>query len=576
MDPATGRVPPFAPSVSQPVHRLHPAGCRRLRHQHHRLEAAEPEGAAAVARRRAAARRAARWCASTCCTTTAATSSSAGRSANGVQSGGRRPGSRRQPRVERGDRSTTPCWWSSSGGSRAGSGSAPPTRCRRPTTTPTTIRSRSAAARSTRTICAASTDRRRTISGIVSSLSGIVDLGGRFQLSGLWTLASGVPMDILMPSGQSRIPTLQRNAGGRQFTSAARAERLHPRHSTPAAASTASGCRWSPESARFNDTFNSLDLRLSRPFSARADADRSRWSELFNLFNVTNILGTTTAQLLGLRQRAGPGFERSRQPRLPDARRPSARRSAPRAVSSGRAARSPCSSAPACRSEARHGPLRRVPDGGTRLWPAIALVIGHTIGIGIFLTPAELIGTVASPALTIGVWVVCGGLVLAGAFTFGELASRYPHAGGVYVYLREGWGERIAFLYGWQSLLIMDPGVTAALASGMSEYAIVLWPSAQRRRPAASHRHHLGAGASEHRRPDAQHARARRDDRRQVLAFAGVVAAAFAASHGSWSHFDPLLRTAVGDRPTGRGDGPGAGQRVLLVRRLLGGEPDRQ
>ena len=68
-------------------------------------------------------------------------------------------------------------------------------------------------------------------------------------------------------------------------------------------------------------------------------------------------------------------------------------------------------------------------------------------------------------------------MVLAGAFTFGELASRYPQAGGLYVYLREAWGARVAFLYGWQSLLIMDPGLTAALAAGASQYVVVLWPA---------------------------------------------------------------------------------------------------
>jgi APA family basic amino acid/polyamine antiporter len=80
--------------------------------------------------------------------------------------------------------------------------------------------------------------------------------------------------------------------------------------------------------------------------------------------------------------------------------------------------------------------------------------------------------------LTLGLWIVCGAIVLAGALTFGELASRYPHAGGLYIYLREGWGERIAFLYGWQALLIMDPGITAALAAGSAQYLVVLWPSA--------------------------------------------------------------------------------------------------
>jgi APA family basic amino acid/polyamine antiporter len=68
--------------------------------------------------------------------------------------------------------------------------------------------------------------------------------------------------------------------------------------------------------------------------------------------------------------------------------------------------------------------------------------------------------------------------VLAGALTFGELAARYPQSGGLYVYLREAFGTRLAFLYGWQSLLIMDPGVTAALAAGGSEYIVLLWPPA--------------------------------------------------------------------------------------------------
>src|SRR5688572_17430610 len=79
--------------------------------------------------------------------------------------------------------------------------------------------------------------------------------------------------------------------------------------------------------------------------------------------------------------------------------------------------------------------------------------------------------------MTLGLWAVCSALVLAGAFTFAELAARYPRAGGLYIYLKEGWGERVAFLYGWQSLLIMDPGITAALATGVSGYLALLWPS---------------------------------------------------------------------------------------------------
>ena len=112
------------------------------------------------------------------------------------------------------------------------------------------------------------------------------------------------------------------------------------------------------------------------------------------------------------------------------------------------------------------------------LWSATALVVGHTIGVGVFLTPSQLLGALGSPAWTLGLWFACGALVLAGALTFGELASRHPRSGGLYVYLREGYGPRAGFLYGWQALLVMDPGVTASLALGAAEYVGVLWPGA--------------------------------------------------------------------------------------------------
>jgi hypothetical protein len=129
------------------------------------------------------------------------------------------------------------------------------------------------------------------------ALSGMVDLGAGFQLAGLWTLASGVPMDILMPGGQSRIPVIQRNAGGRVFTSAAE---LNTFIQDLNASGGISGERLPlvSESARFNDSFNSLDLRLSRSFPlGRVRIDGL--VEMFNLFNVTNILGTSTVNYSG-------------------------------------------------------------------------------------------------------------------------------------------------------------------------------------------------------------------------------------------------------------------------------------
>ena len=67
-------------------------------------------------------------------------------------------------------------------------------------------------------------------------------------------------------------------------------------------------------------------------------------------------------------------------------------------------------------------------------------------------------------------------MALTGALCYGELSARFPEAGGAYVYLREAWGEPVAFLYGWKCLLVMDPGIVAALAAGLSDYVAYLVP----------------------------------------------------------------------------------------------------
>ena len=98
------------------------------------------------------------------------------------------------------------------------------------------------------------------------------------------------------------------------------------------------------------------------------------------------------------------------------------------------------------------------------------LVIGEVIAIGIFLTPASMARSVGSPLWLLIVWLVMGAMALSGALCYGALAARYPEAGGGYVYLRETFGPLVAFLYGWKCLLVMDPGITAALAMGLASY----------------------------------------------------------------------------------------------------------
>ncbi|MGH7446426.1 MAG: APC family permease [Longimicrobiales bacterium] len=99
-----------------------------------------------------------------------------------------------------------------------------------------------------------------------------------------------------------------------------------------------------------------------------------------------------------------------------------------------------------------------------------ALVVGEVIAVGIFLTPAGMARSLGSPMWVLIVWLVMGAMALSGALCYGELAARFPEAGGGYVYLRRAYGPLIAFLYGWKCLLVMDPGITAVLAVGLASY----------------------------------------------------------------------------------------------------------
>jgi basic amino acid/polyamine antiporter, APA family len=107
---------------------------------------------------------------------------------------------------------------------------------------------------------------------------------------------------------------------------------------------------------------------------------------------------------------------------------------------------------------------------------AIALVISGVIGLGIFVYPAGMAKSLGSPLWLLIVWLVMGLAALCGALCYGELAARFPEAGGGYVYLREAYGPRVAFLYGWMLLLVLDPGLTATLAVGLASYSSFIVP----------------------------------------------------------------------------------------------------
>jgi APA family basic amino acid/polyamine antiporter len=112
-----------------------------------------------------------------------------------------------------------------------------------------------------------------------------------------------------------------------------------------------------------------------------------------------------------------------------------------------------------------------------RLQDLLLLFIGSVIGSGIFLTPSLILRRVdGSVGLFLLVWVVGGVLSLLGALTYAELAAANPEAGGLYCYIRDGFGRAPAFLYGWCLFLVIASGTNAALARAFSRYLSEITP----------------------------------------------------------------------------------------------------
>jgi len=104
------------------------------------------------------------------------------------------------------------------------------------------------------------------------------------------------------------------------------------------------------------------------------------------------------------------------------------------------------------------------------LFGAITVVVGITIGSGIFRSPAGIANRLPGPGAMLAVWVVGGLLAMCGALALAEVASTFPKTGGIYVFLREGWGRLPAFLFGWAELVIIRAAAVGALAITFAEY----------------------------------------------------------------------------------------------------------
>jgi len=118
-------------------------------------------------------------------------------------------------------------------------------------------------------------------------------------------------------------------------------------------------------------------------------------------------------------------------------------------------------------------PVRPPPPGlrKTLGWgDGLALVVGIMIGSGIFRTPGLVAGSLGRPVLTFVAWALGGAVGLLGALVFAELATRHPHAGGKYVYARESFGRRAAFVIGWVEALGTYCAAVAAIAVVCGDY----------------------------------------------------------------------------------------------------------
>src|SRR4030081_1094499 len=124
------------------------------------------------------------------------------------------------------------------------------------------------------------------------------------------------------------------------------------------------------------------------------------------------------------------------------------------------------SPAPDAKSSASQPTLVR----GLGLLDSVLLLVSGIIGSSIFLTAKDIAAPLPHPAWFLMVWVLGGLISLCACFAFAELGSMFPASGGQYVYLREAYGDLVAFLYGWMLFSVANGGTIAALSVGSAAY----------------------------------------------------------------------------------------------------------
>lgn len=104
------------------------------------------------------------------------------------------------------------------------------------------------------------------------------------------------------------------------------------------------------------------------------------------------------------------------------------------------------------------------------IWSAVGVLVGTTIGSGIFRVPNELAGILGTPWAMLALWVIGGLVTLAGALTIAELAAALPRSGGIFAYIHEAFGPFWAFLYGWAELTVIRAAAIGGIASVFASY----------------------------------------------------------------------------------------------------------
>src|SRR5947207_11335760 len=107
---------------------------------------------------------------------------------------------------------------------------------------------------------------------------------------------------------------------------------------------------------------------------------------------------------------------------------------------------------------------------GLSLLDSVLLLVSGIIGSSIFLTAKDIATPLPHPSLFLLVWVLGALISLCACFAFAELGSMFPDSGGQYIYLREAYGDLIAFLYGWMLFAVANGGSIAALSVASAAY----------------------------------------------------------------------------------------------------------